>query len=81
MCATVVAESPSDVLVVNFAWSFDGSLCREERFENFRSLRTNPCDEHPTKTGRIDGRQAPTMPRDDSTIGQYNVGVRISACD
>ena len=31
--------------------------------------------------GRIVGRQAPTTPREDSTIGQYNVGVRMSISD
>ena len=30
------------------------------------------------KMGRSKGRQAPTMPRDDSTMGQYTVGVRRS---
>ena len=39
-----------------------------------RSLRTNPCEERPAKTGRTDGRQAPIMPRDDSTIGQLQTG-------
>ncbi len=28
--------------------------------------------------GRSKGRQAPTMPSDDSTMGQYTVGVRRS---
>ena len=30
------------------------------------------------KMGRSKGRQAPTMPSDDSTMGQYTVGVRRS---
>ena len=30
------------------------------------------------KTGPINGRQAPTTPNDDSTIGQYIVGVNRS---
>ena len=30
------------------------------------------------KMGRSKGRQAPTMPRDDSTMGQYTVGVSRS---
>ena len=30
------------------------------------------------KTGRIDGRHAPTTPREASIIGQYKAGVRIS---
>ena len=30
------------------------------------------------KMGRSNGRQAPTMPRDDSIMGQYRVGVSIS---
>lgn len=45
------------------------------------SLRTKPCVEQPAKTGRIDGRHAPKMPSDDSTIGQYSVGVRTSVWD
>ena len=31
------------------------------------------------KRGRSNGRQAPTIPSDDSTIGQYTVGVRKSS--
>ena len=42
-------------------------------------LRMNPFDEAPTKRGRSNGRQAPTMPMEDSTIGQYTMGVFISA--
>ena len=30
------------------------------------------------KMGRSRGREAPTMPSDDSTMGQYTVGVRRS---
>lgn len=30
------------------------------------------------KMGRSKGRQAPTMPNDDSTMGQYTVGVSRS---
>lgn len=30
------------------------------------------------KMGRSKGRHAPTMPNDDSTMGQYTVGVRRS---
>ena len=33
------------------------------------------------KMGRSKGRQAPTMPSDDSTMGQYTVGVRRSSFD
>lgn len=42
-------------------------------------LRMKPDEEAPTKRGRSNGRQAPTMPMDDSTIGQYTMGVFISA--
>ena len=42
-------------------------------------LRMKPFDEAPTKRGRSNGRQAPTMPMEDSTIGQYTIGVFISA--
>lgn len=31
------------------------------------------------KIGRSKGRQAPTIPSDDSTMGQYTVGVRASS--
>lgn len=31
------------------------------------------------KMGRSNGRQAPTTPSDDSTMGQYTVGVRRSS--
>lgn len=42
-------------------------------------LRMKPFEEAPTKRGRNNGRQAPTMPTEDSTIGQYTRGVFISA--
>ena len=37
-----------------------------------------PSKEKFRNNGRIVGRQAPTTPREDSTIGQYRVGVRMS---
>ena len=42
-------------------------------------LRMKPVVEAPTKRGRSNGRQAPTMPRDDSTMDQYTRGEFISA--
>ena len=42
-------------------------------------LRMKPVEEAPTKRGRRSGRQAPTMPIDDSTIDQYTRGEFISA--
>ena len=43
-----------------------------------RILRMTLSKEKFRKIGRIVGRQAPTTPREDSTIGQYNVGVSMS---
>lgn len=34
--------------------------------------------DHSRNTGRIEGRQAPTTPREDSTIDQQSVGVKMS---
>ena len=42
-------------------------------------LRMKPFEEVPTKRGRSNGRQAPTIPSEDSTIGQYTKGVFKSA--
>ena len=42
-------------------------------------LRMKPLEEAPTKRGRSNGRQAPTMPTEDSIIGQYTRGEVISA--
>ena len=46
-----------------------------------RILRMMLSRERPRNNGRIVGRQAPTTPREDSTIGQYTVGVRMSFSD
>lgn len=40
-----------------------------------RRLEKSVLGEVSVKMGRSNGRQAPTMPRDDSTRGQYKVGV------
>ena len=42
-------------------------------------LRIKPVEEAPTKSGRRSGRQAPTMPIEDSTMAQYTRGEFISA--
>ena len=44
----------------------------------FLRLRMKPCEVAPTKSGRSSGRQAPTMPTEDSTIGQYTRRVSRS---
>ena len=44
----------------------------------FLRLRMKPCEVAPTNSGRSNGRQAPTMPTDDSTIGQYTRRVSRS---
>ena len=41
-------------------------------------LRMKPVEEAPTKSGRRSGRQAPTMPIDDSTMVQYTRGEYMS---
>ena len=43
-----------------------------------RKLETRFLAGESVKMGRSSGRQAPTMPRDDSIMGQYTVGVRRS---
>ena len=43
-----------------------------------RRLDGNFLTDVSVKRGRSKGRQAPTIPRDDSTMGQYTVGVRKS---
>lgn len=43
-----------------------------------RSSRNPPSGVYLLTIGRIDGRDAPTMPRLASTISQYTVGVKIS---
>ena len=43
-----------------------------------RRLENMVLGEVSVKMGRSNGRQAPTMPRDDSTMGQYRVGVSKS---
>ena len=43
-----------------------------------RRLKNILLGEMSVKMGRSKGRQAPTMPRDDSTMGQYKVGVSKS---
>ena len=45
----------------------------------FLRLRMKPLEEAPTNRGRSNGRQAPTMPIEDSTITQYTMGAYISA--
>ena len=52
-------------------------LC--ETMLTFLRLRMKPLEEAPTKRGRSNGRQAPTMPIEDSTIAQYAKGAYISA--
>ena len=43
-----------------------------------RRLDGNFLTEVSVNRGRSKGRQAPTTPSDDSTMGQYRVGVRKS---
>ena len=43
-----------------------------------RRLENKFLGEISVKRGRSNGRHAPTMPRDDSTMGQYRVGVSRS---
>ena len=55
------------------------SLRLSEAILTLLRLRMKPFEEAPTKRGRSKGRQAPTMPMEDSTIGQYTRGEFISA--
>ena len=52
-----------------------------DAFTRLRTLWTTPFTDISRKIGRVKGRQAPTIPREASTIGQYKVGVKISALD
>ena len=54
------------------------SLSLREFILTFLRLRMKPCEVAPTKSGRSNGRQAPTMPTEDSTIGQYTRRDSIS---
>ena len=59
---------------------FRASLLRlKEAMLTFLRLRMKPVEEAPTKSGRRSGRQAPTMPIEDSTMTQYTRGEYISA--
>lgn len=60
--------------------SFQSSpLSLEEGSLTLFRLRMNPFVDAPTNSGRSRGRQAPTIPMEDSTIGQYTIGVLMSA--
>ena len=56
------------------------SLRLTEAILTLLRLRMKPVEEAPTKSGRRSGRQAPTMPIEDSTMAQYTRGEFISAC-
>lgn len=60
-------------------WSQRVALPSSEGVSTVRSLRMKPGEAAPATSGRINGRHAPTMPSDDSTIGQYTKGVSMSA--
>jgi len=67
---------------VDFAtweWSNRVSLPPSDGVSTVRSLRMKPGEAAPVRRGRISGRHAPTIPKDDSTIGQYTKGVIKSA--
>ena len=51
---------------------------RDERDIRARTLESMLLADVSVKRGRSKGRQAPTMPSDDSTMGQYTVGVSRS---
>ena len=54
------------------------SLRLREAILTLLRLRMKPLEEAPTRRGRSRGRQAPTMPTEDSTMGQYTKGELIS---
>lgn len=68
--ASILAYSRDSVLALLFG--LDGRDSKVRRLEKTFFARVS------VKTGRSKGRQAPTIPSDDSTIGQYTVGVRRS---
>ena len=53
-------------------------LCEDESDSMVRRLENMLLAGVSVKMGRSNGRQAPTMPSDDSTMGQYTVGVSRS---
>ena len=55
------------------------SLRLSETILTFLRLRMKPVEEAPTKRGRSNGRQAPRMPIEDSTMDQYTRGEFMSA--
>ena len=76
---TTVDSDPNFVKAVVDPGAPGESLPSRFRVSSFRlneailtllRLRMKPFEEAPTKRGRSNGRQAPTMPREDSTIGQ-----------
>ena len=54
------------------------SLRLTEAILTLLRLRMKPVEEAPTTSGRRSGRQAPTMPIEDSTMAQYTRGEFIS---
>ena len=54
------------------------SLPNAENSNMLRKLRNMSRGEILCSIGRISGRHAPTIPRDDSIIGQYKVGLSMS---
>ena len=65
-------SSPSCFKASSLRW-------KEEAIGTLLRLRMKPWEEAPTKRGRNKGRQAPTMPMDDSTMAQYTRGEFRSA--
>ena len=46
--------------------------------DHLRNVRSGLFDTNSVHIGRINGKQAPTIPKADSTMGQYSVGVSKS---
>ena len=66
---------PSPRLLKSFMGYLELVKLRVGKEINSRMLRVG---EIPLMIGRNKGRQAPTIPSEDSTIGQYRVGVNRS---
>lgn len=64
-------SSPSCLNVSSLRWS--------ETILTLLRLRMKPLEDAPTNSGRSNGKQAPMMPTEDSTINQDTRGVFSSA--
>lgn len=69
--------SPSSSFLASFKDFFELVMLMDGKEIISRMLRTGGSS---LMIGRNKGKQAPTIPSEDSTIGQYRVGVKRSFC-